>query len=175
MGTPEPFYLRNKLKRKEELTLNKKEQILKMYYQESLKQQDIAKHLSVSQSYVSQVIKSDERYNTHKETKHKESMGRKADYNKEYYKTYNRPKKDDNSYQQLKAQLDKDSLELSYQSGYNISDYDFAKCNLSAYHRNSKGNLSLVKGLKVGADVPRTINMNIKIPTQKYKYRCYSM
>jgi transposase-like protein len=152
--------------------LNKKEEILKMYYEEHQKQQDIAQKFKVSQSYISQVIKEDERYNLNKETKHKESMIKKADYNKEYYKTYKRPKKDDNSYQELQAQLAKDTAELSYQSGYNMSDYDFAKCNPNAYHRNSKGNLVLVKGLKVGADVPKSINMNIKVPTQKYKQRC---
>ena len=97
-------------------------------------------------------------------------MEKKANYNKEYYKTYERPKKDDDSYKQLQAQLDKDTSELSSSCGY-ISDYAFAKWNSSIYHRNSKGNLSLVRGLKVGADVPRTINMNIKVPTQKYRNR----
>ena len=38
-----------------------------------------------------------------------------------------------------------------------------------AYHRNSKGNLIIDRRLKVGSDVPKSINMNIKIPTQKYK------
>lgn len=149
--------------------MDKKERILQMYFEEHKKQNVIAESIGVKQSYVSQVIKKDDRYFKEKERRHIKSVERKAEYNREYYKTYSRPKKDDNSYQQLQAQLNKDCLELSYQSGYNISDYDFAKCNLSAYHRNSKGNLSLIKGLKVGADVPRTINMNIKIPTQKYK------
>jgi DNA-binding MarR family transcriptional regulator len=152
--------------------LNKKEEILKMYYEEHQKQQDIAQKLKVSQSYISQVIKEDERYNLNKETKHKESMIKKADYNKEYYKTYKRPKKEDNSYQELQAQLAKDTAELSYQSGYNISDYAYAKWNPSTYHRNSKGNLVIDRKLNVGFDVPKSINMNIKIPTQKYKNRC---
>ena len=89
-------------------------------------------------------------------------------------KTYKRPQQDDNSYEQLKAQQLQDSLELSYFSG-NINDYAFAKCNLSAYHRNKKGNLVLNKSLNVGFDVPRTINMNIKVQTQKYRNRCYSL
>jgi len=71
----------------------------------------------------------------------------------------------------MQAQLAKDATELSYQNRYSMSDYDFVKCNASAYHRNSKGNLSLVKGLTVGFDVPRTVNMNIKVPTQKYKHK----
>lgn len=151
--------------------MNKKEKILKMYYEEHQKQKDIAKAVDVSQSYVSQVIKTDERYNTHKETKHTISMIKKANYNKKYYKTYKRPKKDDTSYQELQAQLAKDIAELSYQGKYNISDYDFVKWNASSYRRNKKGNLSLVTGLTAGFDVPRTVNMNIKVPTQKYKHK----
>lgn len=152
--------------------MNKKEKILKMYYEEHLKQTDIATKVKVTQSYVSQVIKDDERYNTNRKTKHKLSMIKKANYNKEYYKTYKRPKKDDNSYQELQVQLAKDTAELSYRNRYTMSDYDFIKCNASAYHRNSKGNLSLVNGLTVGFDVPRTVNMNIKVPTQRYKHKC---
>lgn len=152
--------------------MNKKDEILKLYYEEHQKQQDISQKLKVSQGYVSQVIKNDVRYNINKETKHKASMIKKANYNKNYYKTYKRPKKDDNSYQELQVQLAKDNAELSYQGGYNMSDYDFASWNSSAYHRNSKGNLALVAGLTIGFDVPRTVNMNIKIPTQKYKHKC---
>ena len=159
------------LKGRRFLTLNKKDEILKLYYEEHLKQRDIAQKVEVSQGYVSQVIKTDKRYNSNKETKHKASIIKKANYNKQYYKTYKRPKKEDNSYQEMQAQLAKDTTELSYQNRYNMSDYDFIKCNSSAYHRNSKGNLSLVKGLTVGFDVPRTVNMNIKVQTQKYKHR----
>lgn len=159
------------LKGRRFLTLNKKDEILKLYYENHLKQQDIAQKAKVSQGYVSQVIKTDKRYNTNKVAKHKLSMIKKANYNKEYYKTYKRPKKYDNPYQELQAQLEKDVAELSYYHSYNMSDYDFVKCNSSAYHRNSKGNLSLLNGLTVGFDVPRTVNMNIKVPTQKYKHR----
>lgn len=159
------------LKERRFLTLNKKDEILKLYYEKHLKQQDIAEKIEVSQGYVSQVIKTDKRYTLNKETKHKVSIIKKANYNKEYYKSYKRPKKEDNSYQELHAQLEKDISELSYYRNYNMSDYNFVKCNSSAYHRNSKGNLSLVNGLTVGFDVPRTVNMNIKVPTQKYKHR----
>ena len=86
------------LKGRRFLTLNKKDEILKLYYEEHLKQQDISQKVEVSQGYVSQVIRADKRYNSNKETKYKSSIIKKANYNKEYYKTYKRPKKDDNSY-----------------------------------------------------------------------------
>jgi len=164
------------LKERRFLMLNKKDEILKLYYEEHLKQQDIAQKVEVSQGYVSQVIKTDKRYNDNRETKHKASIIKKANYNKQYYKTYKRPKKEDISYQEMQAQLEKDIAELSYYRSYNMSDYDFVKCNSSAYHRNSKGNLVIDRKLKVVSDIPKSINMNIKIPTQKYKKKyCYSI
>ena len=90
---------------------------------------------------------------------------------KEYFKNYDRPKKEDNSYEQLQALLNQDSVELSYYCS-NINDYAFVNWNSSAYHTNNKGNLVIDRKLKVGFDVPKSVNMNIKIPTQKYKNRC---
>ena len=102
------------------------------------------------------------------------SKEKRDSYLKEFFKTYKRPKKDDDSYKQLQAQLEQDSLELSFAGRY-ISDYAFAKWNPTAYENDKNGNLKLVKGLKVGADVPKTVNMKIKVPTQKYKKKyCYS-
>ena len=93
---------------------------------------------------------------------------------KNYFKDYERPKKQDDSYIELMALLEQDARELSY-SNNTISDYAFAKSNPNAYHTNKKGNLALNRGLKVGSDVPKSINMNIKVPTQKYKNKyCYS-
>lgn len=69
------------------------------------------------------------------------------------------------------AQQIQDSMELSFNNN-NISDYTFAKWNSSAYHTNTKVNLVIYRKLKVEFDVPKSVNMNIKIPTQKYKNRC---
>lgn len=96
------------------------------------------------------------------------SKSRKV-YLQEYFKTYDRPKKDDNSYEQMLAQQRQDAMELSY-SNNTMSDYVLAKWS-SIYHTNSKGNLVIDRKLKVGSDVPKSINMNIKVPTQKYKNR----
>lgn len=57
--------------------MNKKEEIVKMYYEDNLTQKEIAKKLGITQGYVSQVIKEDERYFTHKEEKHKKSLEKK--------------------------------------------------------------------------------------------------
>ena len=153
---------------------NKKEEIAKLYYEDNLTQREIAEKLGITQGYVSQVIKEDERYTIHKKEKHQKSLEKKTIYNKEYYKTYERPKKDDDSYKQLQAQLDKDTAELSSAGGY-ISDSDYAKWNPNAYEVDKNGNLKLVKGLKTSIDVPKIVNRKRKIPTQKFKKKyCHS-
>lgn len=153
------------------MNTSKKDKILDLFFNEHLEQIDIAKELNVSKQYVFKIIRTDSRYENTKQNKLQENATKRKEYLKEYFKTYKRPKQEDNSYEQLKAQQNQDSLELSYYSCY-INDYAFAKWNSSIYHRNSKGNLSLIRGLKVGVDVPRTININIKVPTQKYRNRC---
>lgn len=153
------------------MEVDNKERILDLFFNEHFKQVDIAKIVGVKKQYVSRVVKADSRYTEAKQNKLKENAIKRKEYLQDYYRTYQRPKKDDNSYEILKAQLYQDSLELSYSSS-GISDYDFAKWNLSAYHRNKKGNLILNKGLKVGFDVPKTISMNIPVPSQKFKNRC---
>lgn len=147
-----------------------KEQILDLYYNGHLKQNQIAKLVGTTNQYVSKVVKADSRNNQEKEYRKQINSKQRKDYLKEYFKTYDRHKKDDNSYEQLIAQQKQDSLELSYSN--NLSDYAFAKWNSSMYHTNSKGNLVIDRKLKVSDDIPKSINMNIKIPTQKYKNRC---
>ena len=154
--------------------MENRENILDLYFNKHLKQKEIATIVGVSKQYVSKVIKADSRCKEEKQTRKDENAVKRKDYLKEYYKNYDRPKIEDNSYEQLQALLYQDSLELSYSSN-NINDYAFAKHNSSIYHRDKNGNLKLNKGIKVGNDVPKTINMNIPVPTQKYKYRCYSM
>ena len=151
--------------------MNTKEQILDLYYNQHLKQNEIAKIVGKSCPYISKVVKTDKRNKQEKETRKKINAENRKVYLQEYFKTYNRPKKDDNSYEQMIAQQIQDSIELSF-SNNNISDYAFVKWNSSAYHTNNKGNLVIDRKLKVGFDVPKSVNMNIKIPAQKYKNRC---
>lgn len=151
--------------------MSNKEKILDLYYNQHLKQNEIAKIVDTTTQYVSKVVRTDKRNIEEKEKRKKGNSENRKIYLQEYFKTYNRPKKDDNSYEQMIAQQIQDSMELSF-SNSNISDYAFVKWNSSAYHTNNKGNLVIDRKLKVGFDVPKSVNMNIKIPTQKYKNRC---
>ena len=153
------------------MNMSNKEKILDLYYNQHLKQNEIAKIVDTTTQYVSKVVRTDKRNIEEKEKRKKENSENRKIYLQEYFKTYNRPKKDDYSYEQMIAQQIQDSMELSF-SNSNISDYAFVKWNSSAYHTNNKGNLVIDRKLKVGFDVPKSVNMNIKIPTQKYKNRC---
>ncbi len=154
--------------------MNNKEQILDLFYNQNLKQCEIVKQLNLSKQYVSKIVRADKRYAEVKEFRKQKNAKKRKIYMKNYFKDYERPKKQDDSYIELMALLEQDARELSY-SNNTISDYAFAKWNPNAYHTNKKGNLVLNKGLKVGSDVPKSINMNIKVPTQKYKNKyCYS-
>ena len=96
------------------LKLNNQENILDLYYNKHLKQKDIANIVGVSKQYVSKVVNSDSRCKKEKQLrKDKNAITRKG-YMKEYFKNYVRLKKEDNSYEQLKALQYQDSLELSY-------------------------------------------------------------
>ena len=154
--------------------MNNKEQILDLFYNQNLKQCEIVKQLNLSKQYVSKIVRADKRYTKVKEFRKQENAEKRKTYMKNYFKDYERPKKQDDSYIELMALLEQDTIELSYFNN-TISDYAFAKWNSNAYHINKKGNLVLNRGLKVGIDVPKSINMNIKVPTQKYKNKyCYS-
>ena len=150
------------------LKLNNQENILDLYYNKHLKQKDIANIVGVSKQYVSKVVNNDSRCKKEKQLRKDRNAFTRKDYMKGYFKNYVRSKKEDNSYEQLKALQYQDSLELSYFSSY-MNDYAFAKYNSSIYHRDKNGNLRLSKGIKVCNDVPKIINMNIPITTQKYK------
>ena len=151
--------------------MSNKEQILDLYYNEHLKQKEIANIIGTTTQYVSKIVQADPRNKAEKEYREQNNSEKRKIYMQNYFKNYTRQKKDDFEYQQMITQLEQDIRELSFKNN-NISDYDFAKCNSSAYHRDSKWNLVLNKNLNVGFDVPRTVNMSIKVPTQKYKNKC---
>ena len=161
--------------KKEGGKLGRKDDIVKLYYEEHHKQITIAEILGVKQAYVSKVIKQDKRYTKEKDNRHNESVNRKKQYNNEYYKNYKRPKsnkKDTEEYYKLQALLKIDGMKLSTKKG-TISDYEYAKWNSGIYETNKNGNLSVIKEYrdKIGYDVPIIVNTHKKIPSQKYKHR----
>lgn len=143
--------------------MTKKEEILQMYFGDHKKQESIAELVGVSQSYISQVIQKDSRYTKEKETRHKESMQKKAEYNKEYNKTYIRKRKNNviEEYYALLELLKKDNKFLS--TKYEMLDIAFAKWNRSIYqYDKNSSNLVLKRGINVTKDVPRVVRNVVK-------------
>lgn len=146
---------------------DKKEKILKMYYENHLKQNEISKLINVSTQYVSKVIKRDSRYLSEKDKRKTDNKAKRKEYLKQYFKTYR--KENDNSNIDLISTHNKDVKKLSANNNI-ISNYAFAKWNISAYHTNSKGNLVIDKKLNITSDVPKIINRKITIPSQIMQY-----
>lgn len=139
-----------------------------MYYEDKIKQYNIATILEISQSYISQVIKKDDRYKSFKEDRHKNSMEKKAEYNKIYLSNYDRPKQTDNSYQALQAQLSKDAQALSYKNSDFMSDRAFVEWNRSIYNYDkNSSDLVLNSKFNVTNDVPRRVSNRVNPNTIK--------
>ena len=156
------------------INIDNKNYILDKYYNEHDKPTNIAKKLNVNPSYITKIIKNDTRYIQEKEYRAQISRKNRKIAKREWIRNKRQNETDKQLYEFVKQQHIEASKELSYSS--EISDLAYRKWNSSAYHRNRKGNLIIDRKLKVGSDVPKSINMNIKIPAQKYKKRyCYSI
>lgn len=146
----------------------KQKQILDLFYNHHLNQVQIAKKLSIDQSYVSRVVTATENYIKETQNRHDEVVAKRPIYQKEYQKKYKRPKKEDSLYQSLKAQHDIDVRMLSFES--RLSDESYRKSNSSAYRYNSKKHrFELDRTLKTSIDVPKYISTIRKLRPQKYK------
>lgn len=140
--------------------MDKKEQILDLYFNKHLKQIEIAEIVNASQQYISKIIKKDERYEDEKSSRKSSNAEKRKIAQAEYQKNYVRKKDKDIAYEQLLAQQRQDALELSYNS-HPLSDYAFKKANSSIYTYDSiKNQFVMIKGIKAGFDAPKRISMN---------------
>ena len=139
------------------------EEILKMYFEEHMKQKDIADYFKVSAEYVSKVVRNDDRYQEEKQRRHQEAKLRKAKYNKEYLETYERKKdkSDKEDYEKLQALLDSDTRQMSRHS-FGISTDAFVKSNISVYKQDKDGNLILDDKIKTSYALPKKYKRKVK-------------
>ena len=149
-----------------------KQTIIRLYYEEHKRPKEIAPIIEKTPQYVSKIVTKDKRYKKEKKYKKKQSLEKKKAYNREYYKTYVRNRKEKEEYYKLLATIDRDNEILSTKT--EISDIDFAKWNRSifGYAKNSS-NLVLKKGFKVTSDVPRVVR-NIVHPISIRSSKVYS-
>ena len=139
--------------------MDKKEQILDLYFNKHLKQIEIAEIVNASQQYISKIIKKDGRYENEKSSRKSSNAEKRKIAQAEYQKNYLRKKEKDIANEQLLEQQRQDSIELSY-TPHPISDYAFKKANSSIYTYDSiKNQFVMLKGIKAGFDAPKRISM----------------
>ena len=135
--------------------MNKKQEIIKLYYEDDMKIIDIANAVQVSRAYISQVIKLDSRYNDKKEMQKEATQKRKKEYTNNRMKKLREEKRQQDAF--IKQQHLQATQELSYGRAI-ISNRAFRNWNASIYKYNSKSkSYKLRKDILVGLDVPKTI------------------
>ncbi|MCL2859612.1 MAG: hypothetical protein FWF46_03400 [Oscillospiraceae bacterium] len=155
--------------------MEKKEQVLDLFYNQRLKEWQIAGMVSVSQPYVHKIISKDKRHIKERLKRKAENLEKRKLYLIEYNKNYSRPKKEDIAYEAMKLQHLKDVMKLSSSSSNGfISNDSYRKWNSSSYTYNPKTQrLEILKRLKVSIDIPKHISTKRKLRPQKYKKRYY--
>lgn len=134
-----------------------KEKIISSYYIKHLKVKDIAKKFNITSSYITKIIKQDNRYTEERQYRKECSKSkRKIDQNK-FIKNKREKQRIEDNYSALQAQHEEASRELS--KSKHLSNENYRKWNSSAYHYNpSKRRFEFDKNLGRSADVPKYIN-----------------
>ena len=140
--------------------MDKKEQILDLYFNKHLKQKDISEFVNATQQYISKIIKTDERYEKEKASRKTTNAEKRKITQAEYQKNYIRKNHNKLEYEQLLAVLTQDAIELSYDA-HPLSNYACKKANSSIYRFNKKKNQYVMKkDINASIDLPRRISMN---------------
>ena len=141
--------------------MDKKEQILDLYFNKHLQQTEISKQLQVSQQYISKTVKKDERYKQEKDYRKSQNAEKRKIYQMEYQKNYIRKKDNDIAFEALQAQLAQDARLLSYRAN-NLSTYALKKANSSIYEYDKNRNqYVMLKGIKASIDLPKRIRASV--------------
>ena len=153
--------------------MNNEEKILNLYYNQHLKQKDIAVLIGVSKQYVSKVVKKDTRNREEKQIRKDHNNVKRKDYMKEYFKNYIRNtkgKENMQEYYNLLAMINRDNRILSTKS--EMSDIAFAKWNRSIYDYAEKtSDLVVKKDINVTFDVPKVVRNIVNASSIRSNYK----
>jgi predicted transcriptional regulator len=139
-----------------------KNEILRLYFEEKLKQVEIAEKLKISANAVSKTLKKDERFLREKDIRKQINKRNRNKKIKNYVETKRKLKKekDDMDYMAVKARHNEASIELS--APRKLSNIAYRNWNKSAYTFNEKRNgYELRKELGRSHDVPKFIKVEI--------------
>lgn len=133
------------------------EEILKKYFQDKMKQIDIARELNISKYKVSRIVNRDFRYKKEKERRREANQIKNREVTKNYINQQRKKKKDNLEYERLKQDHIQASIELS-DGRKGIDNRNFKRWNSSIYKYNTKKrSYQLIRGINVGVDVPKNI------------------
>lgn len=133
-----------------------------MFYNQHLKQVEISKKLNVSKSYITKIIKLDNRYSSEKENRKEDNIYNRKIYLYNYQKDYRAKKKEKELENFIKLQHEQASFELS--SKPHISKINLRKSCSSIYNYDYKSNIFYINdNICTSNELPRKINMNRKI------------
>ena len=143
------------------ITIDKITEITRLFYDEHLRQTDIAKQIGVGKSYITKIIQKDERYIEEKEYRATKSKERHKVCKRNYINK--KRQADKQEYQAMIIQINKDNEYLSTKK--KLSDEAFSNWNrgMFDYDKNSS-DLVLKSGINVGFDVPRRVT-NVVSPS----------
>lgn len=135
--------------------MEKKDEIIKLFYEEHLKPTEIAKKFNVCNSYITKIIQKDERYGIEKENRRMESKERHKESKRNYINNVRQAQRVE--YQAMLNQIDNDNKYLSTRS--ETSDLKYVEWNRSAFeYDNNSSDLVLKKGLNAGFAVCKRIS-----------------
>ncbi len=133
-----------------------KENIIDLFYCKHLKVKEIAEQLNVSSSYISKIIKQDERYLQEKTIRKKLAKDKRKHDQNQFVRKKREQKKLNDDYYIVQAQHEQASMELS--KSKHLSNENYRKWNISAYKYNpSKDRYEFDSKLGRSADVPKYI------------------
>lgn len=114
--------------------MSKKDEIITLYFEEKMNTIEISKKMNVVKSYISKVLKKDERYNTEKQRRKNENKIKRKNFNKENMRKVRKANSISNEI--LKAQHYQASCELSGRK--TINNRAFRNWNSSIYRFHEK-------------------------------------
>ena len=143
------------------ITIDKVTEITRLFYDEHLRQTDIAKQIGVGKSYVTKIIQKDERYIEEKEYRAIQSRERHKVCKRNYINK--KRQADKQEYQAMIIQINKDNEYLSTKK--KLSDETFSNWNRGMFdYDNHSSDLVLKNGINIGFDVPRRVT-NVVSPS----------
>ena len=160
-----------KIKRKLD-SMETKDKIIELFYNEHLRPTDISNKLKVKMSYITRIIQTDSRYISEKEARKLENKEKQKSRKRIYAKNRREQERQEKQdYQKLLVQIDNDNKFLSTKR--KVSDLKYAEWNRSAYdYDENTSDLILKDKILAGFNVAKRVSNIVNPNSIKSKRIC---